>query len=403
VRIEDVLDIISSLIDKSLLRQIETADGEPRFTMLETIREFGRECLAQSGEQETLQRRHAEFFLALAEEAEPHLFRAEQTEWLNRLSADHDNLRAALEWSLSQKDEGGRMNDESGEPAVLHPSEVGLRLAGALWYFWAIRGHFSEGREWVEDALSTSAMTARAKTLNGAIMMTYFQSDYARMSALAEESVQLCRKIGDEKNLAFALSISGVAAILQGDAEKSRAFNEEGLALARKIGDQWRTAFALNCTAIMNTLLGDTSRTTWDESRALFRSVGDQYWGTYPLIGAGFMAQAQNDFDDSAAMFAESLHNARELGNTRGIALSLAGLAGARTAQGNPADGAKLLGASEALREVIRSPILAVYRSVYEGNVAATRKALSEATFAAAWAEGRRMTMEEAVAYALSS
>jgi predicted ATPase/class 3 adenylate cyclase len=183
----DVLDGVSSLVDKSLLRQEEEEGGEPRFVMLETIYEYAREKLENSGEAETIKRAHAEYFLALAEKAEPKLTTAEQGAWLERLETEHDNLRAALSWSLGRKDQ-----------------ELALRLGGALWRFWFLRSHLSEGLQWLGEVLSLrGGFTAlRAKALNGAGDLVWSQGNYDRAKELYEESLALSRQLGDKRGIA---------------------------------------------------------------------------------------------------------------------------------------------------------------------------------------------------------
>ncbi|MBI1851999.1 MAG: adenylate/guanylate cyclase domain-containing protein [Planctomycetes bacterium] len=395
----DVLDGIGSLVDKSLLRQEESADGDARFSMLQTICEFGRECLKESGEEAATRDRHRDFFLALAGEAEPNLKSAKQREWLERLDFEHDNLRAALDWSHAD-----------ASAASLHE----LRGAGSLWYFWATRGYFAEGRAWLESALArdqshADARTAesrslRAKALNALCLVTYFQGGYTRILPIADEALAFARDAGDDANTAFALANIGFAANHHGAAARAVEANAEGLALARRIGNRWLTAFALNTTAIATQLRGEPSREIWKEATSVFKETGDRYWGTYTKIGFGFVTQAEGDFAGSEPSFRESLETARELRNLRGIALSLAGLAGVRAAQGDTLAAARLFCASEALREAIQSPIPRIYGPVHEANEARARAAgasLAAGDFDRAWAEGRAMPLEQAIDLAL--
>jgi predicted ATPase len=178
-----ILEGFKALVDKSLLRRMESSDSEPRFVMLETVREYVLERLEASGETDLLRQWHAGYFVALTEAAEPHIIGTDQAAWLNRLEAEHDNLRAALEWLLKHRE-----------------VEAGLRLAGVLWIFWNVRGYRSEGRRWLEEALERSegATTAmRAKALNGAGGLAYSQGDYAQATALYEQSLALWQELGD--------------------------------------------------------------------------------------------------------------------------------------------------------------------------------------------------------------
>jgi non-specific serine/threonine protein kinase len=234
----DAFEGVSSLLDKSLIRQEEGPEGEPRFVMLETIHEYAREKLQQSGEAEEIGRAHTEYFLALAEEAEPELTGPDQAEWLERLEAEHDNLRAALSRSLEGEE----------------PEELGLRLANALSYFWFVRGYWSEGRGWLEEALAGNAdapSPARAKVLKMLALLAVEQGDHERAEACAEEALALYRGLGDQKGAADSLCELGWASLYQGDYEQAEALLEESLAAARKSDDAWSIARALNALSVL--------------------------------------------------------------------------------------------------------------------------------------------------------
>ena len=216
-----------------MLQEVEGANGEPRFVMLETLREFGLEQLEASGEQEAIHRRHANFFLALAEQAEASLESAEQVEWMNRMEQEHDNLRAALEWS------------KTAEGAA----EICLRLAGTLGIFWEVRGYFSEGRERLAAMLSTDPAqgrtAARARLLARAAELAYRQSDYPATTAFAAESLAIYREVGDRQGIASALIKLGNAAAEVGDYAAASGFLEEALTIWRELEDKHGIARAL--------------------------------------------------------------------------------------------------------------------------------------------------------------
>jgi non-specific serine/threonine protein kinase len=215
-----VLDGVASLVDKSLLRQDVQLSGEPRLVMLETVREYALERLVASGEADAIGRRHAEYFLSMAEWARSQLSGTEQVTWLNELEREHDNLRTALAWLR-----------EHGE------SELGLRLGGALWQFWSVRGHFAEGRAWLEELLRQPAAAARsaarANALNGAGSLAFSQGDDARAQLLFEESLAIWRELGDEREAAHSLSDLGRVAYERGDAAAALSLYEESLAAQR--------------------------------------------------------------------------------------------------------------------------------------------------------------------------
>ena len=231
------------LLEHSLVRHEDGPEREPRFVMLETIREYGWERLAEAGELERMQRAHAACFLALAEEAEPALTGPQQGTWLQQLATDHDNLRAALAWSTA-----------SQEP------EMGLRLAAALARFWSIHGHLTEGRDWLERALAAGGAAApatRAKALNGTGLLTYMQGDYPRAGALSEEALALERELGDKRGTASSLNNLGNVASDQGDYLQAMALHKEALALQRELGDKGGAAGSLNNLGIVARKQGD--------------------------------------------------------------------------------------------------------------------------------------------------
>jgi predicted ATPase len=218
-----VLDGVASLIDKSLLRQVEQEGEEPRLLMLATIREYGLEVLASSGEMESTRQAHAHYYLALAEQAELELGGPQQAVWLDRLEREHDNLRGALQWSLEQ-----------GE--TQHSMEMAMRLGGALRLFWWGRGHWSEGRSFLERALAASEgieAPVRAKALFAAGNLAFIQSDYERAEPLCQESLVLYRELEDQPGIAFALSLLGSVAWTQGNMVAARNLTEEALEIAR--------------------------------------------------------------------------------------------------------------------------------------------------------------------------
>jgi predicted ATPase len=425
----EVVDGIAVLMDQSLVRQIEGPDGEPRFMMLETIREYVLERLDASGEAHAIWRQHAHFFLALAEEAEPKLYGTEQRAWLDRLRAEHDNLRAALTWSHS-----------TGE------AELGMRLAEALGRFWYIRGLFGEGRRWLEEVLaqgSAASPVVRARALSwvgtfasgqsdmtiasvmfessialfraagdtqglanalGALgWMAFDQGNYPLAQACAEEGVELCRDVGDKQGLAGALTLSGYIADGLGDEMVARASADESLALFHDIGDNWNLAGPLSILGNVARRQGDyiTAQVRYEEGLALWRETGDKVGMAWGLRNLGAVARAQGNAAWAAALFAESLVIERELGYKPYTALCLEGLAWVAGERGQPERATRLLGAAEALRAGTGACIPPVDRADYAGVVAATRAQLDDTTFAAAQAEGRAMPLEQAIADAL--
>jgi predicted ATPase/DNA-binding CsgD family transcriptional regulator/Tfp pilus assembly protein PilF len=430
----DVLETVAGLVDKSLLRQETQADGQPRLWMLETIREYALECLAASGEAETVRRQHAIFFLRLAEEAEPKIRGAERSLWRTRLEVEQDNLRAALGFTLEGQE-----------------AEMGLQLAGALLAFWRVSNQEREGRSWCEQVLALpgarARTAARAKALLAAGIMTMFQGDLPQAELLLEESIAIGREGGTaaKRNLAYALAVLAYGALLQGDFGAARELAEEGVRLFREVGEAWGTALALNHFGRATLELGDpvAARPLLEESAALFRLVGDRLLLAMPLSTLGLVALRQGDDAGARASCEQALSVARETGDeyliaealaqlgtvalhvgdsgqstalyqqslaliwTRGpqeyIAEDLAGLAAAASLLGQPERAARLFGAVEALREVsgIRPALLP--RADYDRTVEGIRTHLDEATFAQAWEQGRAMPLEQAIEEALAT
>ena len=320
-----VLDGLASLVDKSLLRyaEEETAGGETRLTMLETIREYALERLSAGEGVEPMRRRHAELYVALAEEAEPELTGARQREWLDRLEIEHDNLRAALGWALNQS-----------------IPEMAARLASSVWRFWYIRGYLSEGRRWLEQALSKRSalpVSLKAKALNGAGALAWAQADYARATALLTESLSAYREVGDKRGIAGALNGLGVVAMAQGEYARAETYYEESLALQREIGDRRGIAGALNNLGQIALTRYDYARAVslYEESLQIGRAIGERNVIALALMNWGRVAQIRGDYARSRALLEESLAVQRELNDRRGAGLSLANLGTVALHQGD--------------------------------------------------------------------
>ncbi|MGD9892504.1 MAG: tetratricopeptide repeat protein [Dehalococcoidia bacterium] len=317
------LDHLVSLADQSLLRRDAEPSGEPRLRMLETIRAFALEQLTTNGEREAAAGRHAAYFLALAETAEPQLTGAEQTAWLDRLDAEHDNFRAALAWELEQGD---------AEPA--------LRLGAALGRLWLMRGHLSEGRRWLERALAAgraAPMRPRALALHAAARLAWSQADFPAARAFAEESLALQQELGDKREIAATLNTLGTIAVRQGDYATGRSHFAEALALVRELGDDWRIAVALYNLGTVAIEQGDyaAARSSYEESLSLRRGLGDTLGIAASLDALGNLANVTGDHIAAGALCAEGLALRRGLGDRSAIAYSLWNLALAARSRGD--------------------------------------------------------------------
>jgi predicted ATPase/DNA-binding CsgD family transcriptional regulator len=313
-----VLDGVASLLDKSLLLQIEQeGEGgeEPRFMMLETIHEYALEVLRESGEAEVTRHAHALYFLMLVEEAETHLKGAQQIRWLAQLEREQENLRAALAWLIEREE-----------------AELALRFCGALWWFWRLRGYWSEGRRWLEAALGLAqaggATAARAKALYVAGDLAYYQDDYTIARPFLEEAVALSRMLGIKKELASALGTLGVLLHAQGDVNATRSLLNESEALCRELGSTWQLAYLLRQSGLIAWHQGNLAQAEayTQEALALARTLSDKSLLATTLLNLAAIAMPKGDLAQAAALSREGLTLARELGDKSLIANTLQNL-----------------------------------------------------------------------------
>jgi len=435
----DVLEWLAALVDQNLLRR-EAGDlaeqgesGEPRMGMLETIRAYGREQLATSGETEATERAHAEYYLALAERAESELKGSELAVWLARLEREHNNLRAALGWARKR-----------GEVAL------GLRLAGALGRFWYMRGHLHEGGTWLEGLLASdepddraTATPGRMKSLSAAGNLALERRDYSRARALWGESLALCRNLGDQRGIVSALRQLGRVAADQGDYGRAIVLNEESATLARTVEARWDLGAALNNLAGIALDQGDFERAVvlQEEIRAFTPELGDPWATAVSLHNLGEALFYQGDFERAVALQEQSLTLFREMGAPAGVADSLRVLGNVAREQGNfgrardlyaeslalyleahddgyiadclesmakiasarsqPQQAVRLLGTVETLRAAVGAPLPPRERIAQDRLVVAMRAAIGADAFAAAWAAGGALSLEQAIALAL--
>src|SRR5215203_2705100 len=387
----DVLDLLGRLVEKSLVVAEATEGGRVRYRMLEPVRQYAQEKLKEGGEEEAAQRRHAEYFLAFAEEAEPGLKGAQEGEWLKRLEREHDNLRAALSWAL-----------ESGKV------ELGLRLGGALGEFWYVRGHYGEGRRWLEAALlaqgDTPSAPARAKALFQAGYIASGQGDYKSSVSFGEESLALYRRLGDRASSATALYTLGVLAIYRNEWERASTLTEDAIALQREMNDRVGVVRSLLILASVTLAQHDYERAMalYEESLALAQEIEDDFAIALSLLIGALASLGQGDHRQTRALSQESLKLSQQLGMAFGIASYLLTAACLAGAEGQPVLSARLWGAAEALVEEVGRILSPGELHVYAPFIDAARSQLDEARWEAALAEGRAMSTDEVVEYALS-
>lgn len=385
----EVLDPLSRLVDKSIVAVEATGEDGLRYGMLEPARQYGRERLAESGEADAVRRRHASWCFRLAQKIEPWLREGWQETWLVRLERECGNLRAALDWAL-----------ENGETHLV------LWFGGALAEFWYMSGDLSESRRWLEAALAgdDEATPARVKALVRAGWISWEQGDYERSVALSEESLALSRELGYDEDAVAALSSLGWATLLGGALERASALSEEAVALGRAIGDTGGVARALLVPGLAAVVRGEHAQATMlhRESLAMAREAGDGIAMALSLGMGVFASLGRGDNRQAKALLAEGIAvspTPRVMVVTAFHLHASAALAGSL---GQPARSARLWGAAEALREHIGAALSPVERRTYEPYMTASRASLGEEAWEEAWAEGREMTVEEAVDHALA-
>ena len=427
---EEILDGLDSLVAKSLIRPVEGVGGEPRFYMLETIREYALERLEELGQLETMSLCHASHFLGLAEDAQAGLAGKDHARWLQLLDADVDNLRAALAWSLK--------HDEV---------ELGLRLAAALERFWEARGHAAELRNWFEAAIP-AAKGAPAPELAPALLaagrLSMLLSDYPRAQPLLEEAVALYRETGDRGGLAAGLASLGWISMMHGDYDRARRLCEEATDVARELGDRTILSRVLNNLGGVLGEVGDhaAAAEVFQESLAVHRELGSSRlpialcnlglsllrvgdyeegrkvieeaveragemgdtWQLASTLGfLGWAALWSDRAGEAFGHFEESLHLRQELGERRYSVDCLQGLAGVAAASGDHARSARLWGAAEAALDELGTPLTPADRDFQAQFVELARAGLDETAWNEAFAEGRGTPLADAIAYALET
>jgi predicted ATPase len=424
----DVVEGVESLLTNHLLRTERIAGGEPRFGMLETIREYALERLTRRGDGDAVRRRHASSYVLLAEQAEPALRGPEQVIWLERLDAELANLRAALTWATESEE-----------------ADVGLRIGAALWRFWQMRGHLREGRECLERLLALgSGSSAQRASGQWAIAATAnVQGDHAATRRLLEESLPVHRRLGDDRRVASSLGILTIAAIAAGEPGRALPLAEEGLVVARRSGDPstvtmllfnvgaalaWagnldeaertmeesvaraRRAGNVNSVGHWVGALGtvslargdyDGARARFEESLALGRELGQPWCTSHSLSKLALLAGDARDYDAARRLLAESLAIQREGGERRGLAANLEVAGRLAHAEGHPVRAARLYGCASVVRESVGVDPSELGWPDPEPSVARLREALGMEVFAVAWEEGRAMELDESLDYAL--
>ncbi|HET9494084.1 MAG TPA: tetratricopeptide repeat protein, partial [Chloroflexia bacterium] len=432
----DTLDGVTSLVAKSLLQQQERAAEEPRFEMLETIREYARQRLEESGELESTGDRHLDYCMHFAEAAQQGLRENAQLLWMQRVDAEVNNLRAALEWSLSRDD----------------LVQKGLKMAGALGRYWQSKGYLSEGRQWCEQLLSKAEQTGqsepsieRVKALRTFAFMVFEQGNFIEARSILEQCLEMSRTLGYDWGVASALNGLGPVALWLGEYDLSLSLIQEALAIFRRLGDKSSASNALTLTGTILMLKEEyrAAQAPLDESLAISRELGNDLGITSTLSELASVAFHLGDLDKARALLEESLGIARELGVDWVIAKVLARLGTLALRQGDPQEAeasslegldryrrsgnkrwtrwylvslaevarlrgqleraAKLIGASEGPISAAGGHYEPGMRAEIDRIIAGVRAEMDEETFESFQEEGRAMAPEEAIAYALEA
>ncbi len=380
-----ILKGLMALVDGSLVRHVERADGESRFVMLETVREYGLERLEGSGEAPAVRDRHATHFLARAEQAEPSLFGPEGRAWLTTLDLEYGDLRAAIAWAVA-----------SGQ------TTWGLRLAGALWRFWYAHGHHKEGRAWLRSALADTKVASslsRAKALVGAALLEHCGGDEARALAWGEAGLALYHHRQDRSGTALALYVLGKIAEDNGDYDQANTQFNEALTLFRAEDDPVWTGLTLAHLGSVAYGRGEYTgaKAVLAEALTLQRTTGHGYGAAVSLLYLGHLALSEGDPVTAAVRYGESLTGWREEDFRPGLAEVLSGLASVAGACEQPERAGRLFGAAEAIRQVIGLPARLPERAMYDHAAAQVLQDVGEVGFRAAWNAGQAMLIEEAL------
>ncbi len=424
----DVLDGMASMVDKSLVQQVDQADKETRFLMLSTIREYALERMAESKDEASTRRAHAAYYLVLAEEGAEEI--AAQSVWLDRFEVDHDNFRLALDYLIKTGD-----------------AEWALRMAAALFRFWETREHFTESREAIAKVLALQGSSARpklrARVLFAAGVLAGEQGDYESGHRMFNDSLETCLELNDKRGVAVALNALAVNSRGRGDSAAASLLLEQSVAIWREVGDPADIARAISNLASFTKLQGDYGRASslYNECLAVFRNVGDGAGAAWTLNYLGDVAREKGDFAtarsfceqslmefrrledgwgiasvlsdlaslcsdqgenrEACRLYGESIEMFQDLGYKRGIAKALECLATSAAAQSNPERSLRLAGAAAALRQRLGAPLTPSEQARLERALEFARRTVGSAASLAAWMKGWEMPIDQATREAL--
>jgi predicted ATPase len=384
----DLLDGVASLVDKSLIAQREMADGEPRFRMLEVVREFALEALETSGEAGDVKRLHAGFYAQLSETAEPELLGAKTAQWMETLEQEHDNLRSAIEWSLAS------------EP------ETALRIAGAINRFWVSRGYLSEGIKWTKRALESNGEEAdtklRSKAYSGIGDLSWRQGDLEAAELSFQESLQLAREIDDKDRISRSLGGLGVVKTQQGNLSQAKALTEESLAIARELNDRTLISMRLNTLGEIARQQEDyqAAREFYEAALTLARPESAKAEISVFTLNLASVACLQADYKAALSFALEGLKISEELGDKIRTGTALGIFAGLAVTVGEMEKAARLFGAAQAIYDAIGYKLVKADEIFFDHYISEARAQMNDEAYEAAFLEGQMMRMKKAIALA---
>ena len=391
----EILDVLSNLVDKSLVIIEGEQDGESRYKMLETIRQYARKMLLKAGEESEYKERHLDYYVKLVESAKPYLGfflpDMEIIKWVKVFDPEQSNLRRALKWSLTDS----------------NLVEAGLSMAGMLHWFWFVRSQFTEGRDWLKqfsDRSDAIAKSVRAQAFLSAGFLACWQGDFASANASLEQSLKLFEELDEKSGVAFSLHGLGFAANGLGDHAQAGSMFGKCLAVAREIDDKWLISFALHFMAIGSSFQGnyELAREQFEECIMLIKEGSGNMQGiAYSSFHLGRMDRLQGDYASAHKNLAEGIGLFWQMSDRRGLGYALSGFACLALAQEEIERAAYLFGAVDSIREEVGSLLEEILQAEYEQAKATTQEILGNEKFDAAWSDGNEMALEQAVRFVL--
>jgi predicted ATPase/DNA-binding CsgD family transcriptional regulator len=388
----DLLADVSGLVAKSLLQSAEQSDGPRRLRFLETVRAFALDRLVESGEEHAVRARHARYYLEVAEHAEAGMIGSDQDRWFPELEAEQDNFRAAMRWCITE-----------------NRAEMAVRFGSALTVYWYPRGHFEEGSGWLTEALSMPGADMptpwRVRALCRTAGLLLFKGEIAAAALHAQAALEQARTISDEDSIGQAMHVTGLVALGRGDWATARTHFTAALEIFRALNDWWWQGWSLDNLGLAAMQLGDTDAayTAIHEGLQL-RRAGSDRWGTAEsLERLGELHAARGAHEFARPPLVESLFVRLDLGDRRGLARGLEALAGVDIARGDLIRGTQLMGAAEALRGALGSPLLGPEQGPHERARTVARTRLGLGAFDEAWHAGSSLPLERVLKLAAAT